>query len=86
MQAPQYLHHPSLYFPDGNVAVTATKSCTERIVFRVHQSILSRASPVFRNLFALCTSSEIYDGIPVICLQDGAEQVESLFWFLYREG
>jgi hypothetical protein len=88
MQARKFSPHPSLYFPDGNIAVMASKSFTECIVFRVHQSILSRASPIFQDLFALgtTTGSEVYDGLPVIFLQDGAEQVESLFRFFYREG
>ena len=41
-----FVNHPTLYIDDGNVILT-----TGRTLFCVHWSLLSKHSPVFRELF-----------------------------------
>lgn len=80
-----YLPHPSLYFSDGNVALVAPKTFNECTVFRVHQSLLSKLSPVFGNMFSGATPDERHDGTPMVIMDDAAEQVESLLRFVYHD-
>ncbi|KAH9939427.1 hypothetical protein B0H21DRAFT_756878 [Amylocystis lapponica] len=65
-----------LWFPDGNVVLVA-----EDTPFRVHASVLSRVSAVFRDLFrAPATESwwAEFEGCRVFQLQDTAEDLETL--------
>lgn len=55
--------------------------------FRVHQSVLSKHSPVFQDLFSLPQSAdaENYEGIPVlVTLTDPYKDVKGLFRMLYN--
>ena len=80
-----YTHHPSLYFSDGNVALVVPKSVSEYTVFRVHQSLLSKLSPVFETMFRMPKGDEDYDGTPAIFMQETADQVECLLRFIYHD-
>ena len=59
--------HDELWFRDGNVVLIAETTC-----FRVHVSILSRSSTVFRDMLELATPSasaddiEMMEGCPVV--------------------
>jgi hypothetical protein len=79
--------HGSLYLFDGNIALVAPHATGKRVVFRVHQSILSKNSPVFETMFTLpaVDANEMYDGVPLVWLPDAAEEVESLLRVLYHE-
>jgi hypothetical protein len=78
--------HDSLYLLDGNIVLLAINNAGVCMVFRVHKSVLSKNSPVFETMLTLpALSSEVYDGIPLVQLQDGAEEVESLLRVLYHE-
>ncbi|KLO08211.1 hypothetical protein SCHPADRAFT_835628, partial [Schizopora paradoxa] len=84
--------HDTLWLSDGNV-VLATKT----YLFRVHKSVLSMRSSVFRDLFDLATpdanveenevvriSPELYEGIPLVRLEDEGEDVEHLLKAIYE--
>jgi hypothetical protein len=77
--------HTSLYFFDGNIAVMASNNFGEQTVFRVHQSILSHYSTVFADMLALppVREAETYDDVPLVCLPDNAEEIESLLKAIY---
>ena len=79
--------HDSLYFIDGNVVLIAPNSTGIRTVFRVHQSVLAKSSPIFATMFTLPAGdgNEMYDGVPLVQMLDGAEEVESLLKVLYHQ-
>ena len=75
-------HHPLLYFPDGDVILSAQTAIpfhglcyTEPqyaspivLLFRVHKAILGHHSPAFKNMFLDATASaeDTYDGASVV--------------------
>jgi BTB/POZ domain len=79
--------HDSLYLVDGNVVLIAPHPTGMRTLFRVHQSVLAKSSPIFATMFTLPASAgnEMYDGVPLVQMQDGAEELESLLQVLYHE-
>lgn len=79
--------HDSLYLVDGNVVLIAPHPTGMRTLFRVHQSILAKSSPIFATMFTLpaADGNEMYDGVPLVRMPDGAEEVESLLQVLYHE-
>ena len=52
-----------VWLPDGNIVVVA-----QGVAFRVHKSILSQHSEIFRDLFSLPDggTNELMDGCPVV--------------------
>lgn len=81
--------HPTLYFDDGDIVLSATTSGTGiKQLFRVHRLYLSHASDVFRDMFVIATSSvdtEKYDGISLLPLpHDSAQDLESLLDIIYH--
>lgn len=83
------LHHPDLYFEDGNVVLSALNGSGDRSYFRVHKSILCKHSPVFEQMFMLPPLTEedkvveTYDGVPAVDMPDSAEDVGSFLGVLY---
>jgi BTB/POZ domain len=82
-----YETHKKLYLLDGNIALFAPRSPGHFVVFRVHQSVLARISPVFESMFTLPTgpAEEKYDGVPLLYLPDSADAVENLLMIVYHE-
>ncbi|TFY54803.1 hypothetical protein EVG20_g9560 [Dentipellis fragilis] len=85
-------HHKNLYFDDGNVALVATTRGTggepdEHLVFRLHQSILAKHSPVFKDMFGFpaAPGAELYEGVPLVRMTDSASDLESLLGVFYCE-
>ena len=85
-------HHPTLYFDDGNVVLSAIAKDGRRRYFRVHQSVLCRHSPIFEEMFQIPPLredtpeheiAESYDGVLHIQMPDTAEEVDSLIGVLY---
>ena len=78
--------HGSLYFSDGNIVLTTAGGTGEHILFRVHQSILAKNSPVFEHMLSSPgDANETYDGVPLVKLSDSREELESLLGILYHE-
>ena len=79
--------HEILYFPDGNVVICSAGAGSNRVLFRVHKSLLSAHSTVFKDMFALPTLpgvDETYDGVPVVVTADEAKGWEDLLGLLYH--
>lgn len=85
-------HHPTLYFDDGNVVLSALTKDSQCCYFRVHQSVLCRHSPVFEEMFQIPPLredspeheiAELYDGVLHIQMPDSAEELGSLIGVLY---
>ena len=87
MAIPIHELHASLYFADGNIALFAQRAPGEYSVFRVHRSMLAKLSPIFETMFGLPTNhaEEKFDGVPLVCMPDGADELESLLMVLYHE-
>lgn len=70
------------WFEDGNVVLQA-----ENTLFRVHQSILSCHSQIFKDTFAMpqapSDENERIEGCPVIPLSDTAEDLGNIISLLY---
>ncbi|KLO09155.1 hypothetical protein SCHPADRAFT_1000469 [Schizopora paradoxa] len=76
--------HAILWFPDGSVILK-----TDSYLFRVHKSILSRESSVFKDMFAFPVNEDDraneYDGLPVVpLLGDDEKDVIQLLRMLYK--
>lgn len=71
-----------LWFRDGNVVFQAGN-----LVFKVIQSIMSRESPIFGDMFALpqpqADAAEIFDGCPLVCLPDTEEEIRSFLCVIF---
>ena len=84
------LRHPELYFSDGNFVIIAQDAAkkTDRIHFRVHQSILSKHSQVFKDMFNLpgppADVQEFYDGVPFVEVNDDPEDLAKILTILYE--
>ena len=84
------IHHPDLYFPDANFVIIAQDGAkkTDRIHFRVHQSMLSKHSQVFKDMFTLPGSpenaQEFYDGVPFVEVNDDPEDMAKFLTILYE--
>ena len=86
-------HHPTLYFDDGNVVLSALSKTEEgRKYFRVHRSVLCRHSPVLADLFELPPLrengpthdiKEVYQGALHVAMPDTVEDLESFLNVLY---
>ena len=86
---PQPARHPSLYFEDGDLVISATQQDDAPVLFRVHAAILGRFSPVFRDMMSFpegVTGRELYDGVPIVHLSDDAKDVADFFEALYNPG
>ena len=72
--------HSDLWMDDGSIVLQAENS-----QFRVHRSMLSRHSSVFRDMFSVPqpTDEKNIEGCPVIYLPDSAEDVSCLLSALY---
>jgi hypothetical protein len=72
------------WFDDGNVILLA-----ERVAFKVHRGVMSRASEVMQDMFALPQSeetipdSEKIDGCQVVTIYDNPALVSLLIHALY---
>ena len=76
-----YVNHRTLYFDDGNVIL----SCGSTI-FRVHRSLLSKHSSVFRERFQPPQEDvkpKLLHGLPLIILDDTSEEMEALLNTIY---
>lgn len=75
-----YDHSVDFWFADGTVVLVAQK-----IAYRVHQSILSRKSSVFEDMFAIPQpeKAETYEGCPVVHVSDTADDIEEVLEVLY---
>jgi len=70
------------WFEDGNVVLL-----TENTLFRVHRSILSRHSEIFKDTFAMpqapSEENECIEGCPVVPLSDTTEDINNMISLLY---
>ena len=85
MDAINILRRPSLYFPDGDIAITAQGSKGRTYMYRVDIMFLSRHSPVFHKMLAKPNESPtaMLDGVPVVHLSDHADDVTAILEALY---
>ena len=84
--SPLLERHPTLYFPDGDLVLCATKPCGTLQAFRVDRVYLTRNSPVLRDMLAPAAASnmtETFDGVPLLRLADDANELSSLLELLY---
>ena len=84
--------HPSLYFADGDIALSAKTAAGVTQVFRIDRIFLSRHSEVFRDMLMVSSDKgsvgNMYDGVPLVSLpaDDSAEDMESLLKVIYDPG
>ncbi|KAI0094330.1 hypothetical protein BDY19DRAFT_881172 [Irpex rosettiformis] len=82
--------HPTLYFEDGDIAISATSKAKEYIEFyRIDKIFLARHSPIFKDMLSLGKNNseshnERYDGVPRVHLHDDAEDVAGFIGALYN--
>ncbi|KAJ6498989.1 hypothetical protein C8R45DRAFT_1071625 [Mycena sanguinolenta] len=77
---------PNFYFEDGNIVLSARDTDDCIVYFRVHRSILTKHSPVFKDMFTmpLPQNEDQYDGAPLVEMAgDSANALQSLIALLY---
>ena len=84
--SPTVRQSEDIWYDDGNIVLIA-----EDMAFKVHRSILSRSSEVFRDMFALATPdfsgySPVVTTCPVVHLSDTANEIETLLGIMYSQG
>ena len=65
--------HSRIWFSDGNIVLA-----TSTMLFKVFQGILIHNARAFRDMFALaqcCGATDTLDGVPVVELQDDADDL-----------
>ncbi|KAI1787705.1 hypothetical protein LXA43DRAFT_683603 [Ganoderma leucocontextum] len=71
-----------VWLSDGSIVVVAA----DKVAFRVHKSLLSLRSEIFRDLFSLpnvdAATAEVMDGCPVVRVSDSPEDIRRLFLVL----
>lgn len=77
------VHQVGLWFDDGNIILIA-----EDTPFKVHRSLLSNKSEVFRDMFSLpqphiLDDSELMDGVPVVYMSDNWRDLAFVLKALY---
>jgi BTB/POZ domain len=77
---PNFANHPTLYFGDGNVILRCQKT-----YFRVHRTLLTRNSPVFRDILAEHDrdNGEQFRGCILLTLDDDVDDMEQLLNRVY---
>ncbi len=88
--------HPSLYFADGDIVISATsKEKTYTEFYRVDKVFLARHSAIFKDMFSIGSAEggsvdsnaevqQYYDGVPRVHLYDDAEDVAGFIGALYN--
>ena len=84
-----YVRHPSLYFDEGDIVLTAEIRGDLRQVFKVHRSFLCHYSEPFRGMFSVVAqdqSEERYDSVPLVDMpaEDAAADVAALLEVMYK--
>lgn len=88
---PNQIRHPTLYFPDGNIVITAVNLEGNEVLFRIFKSVLSVQSPVFEHMFSTpqaASSStfdpnEWYEGVPLVRMPDTLADIERILKVLF---
>lgn len=86
---PKVIKYSDLWFQDGNIILqTTSPSGDEYHMFKCHQSVLSKHSPVFAGMFEVSNyvcvrRSEEYEGVSVISIPDAPADVAALLNMLY---
>ncbi|PIL28621.1 hypothetical protein GSI_08663 [Ganoderma sinense ZZ0214-1] len=85
--------HPQLYFPDGDIALFATKPAPKDggqqryLVFRIHKFLLRHHSETFANMIADANAETdtVYDGVPLVEMHgDNAEDLAAMLSYMYN--
>lgn len=89
--------HSTLWFSDGNIVLASkfkdTPGLQGTMLFRVHRSVLSMHSPVFKDMFdvvpvggyVLGANVETYEGVPYAFMPDPAEHLQVLLKIMYGD-
>jgi hypothetical protein len=75
-----------LYFEDGSVILSAKGSDGDLVYFRVHKSVLTKQSPVFKDMFSVpspASEMEMYDDLPLVHLHDSSEELKEFLQAMY---
>ena len=79
---PDVITRSNIWFDDGSVVIQA-----EQTQFRVHRSMLSRHSSVFRDTFSVPQSpgdrEPVIEGCSIVHLSDSSQDWENLLTLMY---
>jgi hypothetical protein len=83
MEGPNAISRSSFWFDDGSIVIQA-----ELTQFRVHRTMLSRHSQVFRDMFSVpqpVDPKDNIEGCPIVHLSESAQDVTHLLSALYDQ-
>ena len=74
-----------MYFEDGSVVISASSTGGGLVYFRVHKSVLSKQSTVFKDMFSLPSPPEMdrYDNLPLVHVHDDAKEFKQFLRAIY---
>lgn len=83
--------HSSFWYAEGNVILRAQRTAKTKCgtMFKVHKSYIAQRSSVFADMLVVAGPApgddvqELYEGVPVIDVQDPAEDWADLLSLLY---
>ncbi|TDL18485.1 hypothetical protein BD410DRAFT_793190 [Rickenella mellea] len=85
MESEEKSQHPNLWFDDGSVVLSS-----EQTLFRVHRSVLSFNSTIFRDMFSLPPGEDAgedpedtWEGLPLVKMHDDDEDIANFLTALY---
>jgi hypothetical protein len=78
---PTITQDQGFWFDDGSVIL-----CAETIGFRVHRSLLSKNSTIFRDMFAIGQPAQdhMIEGCPVVQLYDSPDDLRHFLRLIYE--
>ena len=78
-QAANFTKHDKLWLEDGNVILVCAETG-----FRVHRSLLTLHSTVFRDMFEVATpGDDVEEGVPTVHLSDHPVKIGRFLDFFY---
>ena len=89
------VNHWQHFYDDGNIVLRAQGKIARNpgdeeelrtVLYRVHKSLLTIHSPIFRDMFSASSPSagdDTYDGVPVVDMPDKAYDIQLLLDSIY---
>ena len=77
----QHFRTTDFWFADGNIILLV-----QDVAFKVHRSVMSRKSALFKDLLSLPQpdTEEKFEGLPVVRLLDPSEDIATLLDAIYN--
>jgi hypothetical protein len=82
---PDETRDEDLYFEDGSIVLSAKDTDGDLVYFRVHKSVLTKQSVIFKDMFSVPSppEMEMYDDLPLVHLHDTSKELKQFLQAMY---